>query len=113
MEWLIAVALLAALVLLFGDILLMLAIRIGMFLLMLWIVCLIQKSVASVLVESGLITHEVAANLNQAHDPEHQEKHATANGLATTSLLIISARVSDTASCRIDSSRSTAGKRSR
>lgn len=63
MECVIAMALLAALVLFFGDILLMLAIRIGMFLLMLWVVCLIQKSVASVLIDSGLITHTAAANL--------------------------------------------------
>jgi len=63
MEWVVALVLLAALVFVFGDVMLMLAIRLGTFLLMLWIVCLIQKSVASVLVDSGLIAHIAVANL--------------------------------------------------
>lgn len=63
MEWFVVLALFLGLILLFGDILMMLGIRIGMFLLMLWVVCLIQKSVATVLMGSGLITHLAVANL--------------------------------------------------
>ena len=63
MEWLVALILTFVLILIFGDILMMLAIRIGMFLLMLWLVCLIQKSVATVLVDSGLIVSPGPANL--------------------------------------------------
>ena len=63
MEWLVALALLAALLLLFGDILMMLAIRIGMFVLLLWMVCLIQRSVASVVMQSEMFRSPAASNL--------------------------------------------------
>lgn len=63
MEWVVALVLLAALILAFGDVMLMLAIRVGTFLLMLWIVCLVQKSVTSVLVSSGMIDSLTVANL--------------------------------------------------
>jgi|GEM_PF-7125156 len=63
MEWLVALALLAALLLMFGDILMMLAIRIGMFLMLLWMVCLIQRSVASVVIQTEMFKSPAAANL--------------------------------------------------
>jgi hypothetical protein len=63
MEWLIALALLFALIFLFGDILLMLVVRIGMFLLMLWVACVIHGSLVKVLVESELIDDIAVANL--------------------------------------------------
>ena len=63
MEWLVVLALLAILLLLFGDILMMLVIRIGMFILLLWMVCMIQRSVASVVMQTELFSSPVAANL--------------------------------------------------
>tara|TARA_R110002049_G_scaffold124814_3_gene280363 strand:+ start:8745 stop:9263 length:519 start_codon:yes stop_codon:yes gene_type:complete len=63
MEWFVVLALLLGLILVFCDILLMLTIRFSMFLLLLWGVCLIHKSVTIMLMDSGLIMHHAVANL--------------------------------------------------